>query len=150
VGKAGPIRHRGIDTVEVRNVNLPVLGDHGARHIRAANTDCRQRHRRSNAKGAGPKTVRLSPLCALDELDRDAGSAKQTRTGLCDLLQRPPGVARGACDGAQDFGAGGLAVSHGAQLSLQPGILLPEIRHHVRGKRGHSKSPFARGWGAAL
>jgi hypothetical protein len=51
-------------------------------------------------------------------------------------LQRLFGIARRAGDGAQDFGA---------QLSLQSGVLLPEIGHHIRGKRGHSLKSFRAG-----
>ncbi|MFZ0072094.1 MAG: hypothetical protein WAK85_12560 [Xanthobacteraceae bacterium] len=43
-------------------------------------------------------------------------SAEQARGGLGDLLQRLPGIARRAGDGAQDFGAPGLAIPCCAQF----------------------------------
>ncbi len=61
-------------------------------------------------------------------------STEQTRAGFGDLLQRLLGVARRAGNGAQDFGARGLAFPARAQLSLQPGILLARDRSPRPGK----------------
>src|SRR5665647_2651739 len=88
--------------------------------------------------GASAEAEHLHPLAVLGNTKRNAGSAEQTGAGFGDLLQRLLGVTRRAGNGAQDFGTAGLAIPGGAQLSLQPGVLLPEIGHHVRGKRGHS------------
>jgi len=57
---------------------------------------------------------------------------------LGDPLQQAFDIAGSAGNRAQDFGAGCLAIPRGAQLSLQPGVLPPEIGCHVVGKRGHS------------
>ena len=137
-GQAGPVRHRRIDAVEVGNVDLLVPRDDLARQVLPADRDAGQRNGRADMLGTGTETVGLTPLAVLGELDRGAGGAEQPPAGLGDLLQRPRRVGRSAGDRAQDFGAGGLPILHGAQLGPQPGILLPEIGRHVRGKRGHS------------
>jgi hypothetical protein len=74
-------------------------------------------------------------------MQRDAWRAEQARGGLGDLLQRLFGIARGARDGTQDFGAAVLALVGGAELVLKPGDPAPEIGHHVLGKRGHWSNP---------
>ena len=64
-----------------------------------------------------------------------------------DPMQRMLGIAVGIGDGAQDFGAGVLAIPGGAQLGLQPGVLQSEIVRHVRGKRRHSPKSICAGAG---
>ena len=123
VGEAGPIGHRRIEMIEVRNVKLPVLADHRARHVSAADPDVRQWNGRSDTLRAVAKAVSLSPFAVLDELNRHAGRAEQTGAGFRDLLQRPPGIAWGTCNGAQDFGGGVLSLQCLPGLVEQPRVL---------------------------
>ena len=97
--------------------------------------------------GAGAEAECLYPI----RRSRRAGARRWERRTAARWFPRSAAATalhrRGARDGAQDFGAGGLPILHGAQLGLQPGILLPEISHHVRGKRGHSLKSICTGPG---
>jgi hypothetical protein len=136
--QTGPVGDCGIDIVYIGNVNLPVFEDDRPGQVASANPQLRRRNFQADSFRAGTDVDRPAPFAAAGDTKRDARSAEQAGGGLGDLLQRQFGIARGAGDGAQDFGAAGLAIPDDAQLSLQPGILLPEIGHNVRGKRGHS------------
>ena len=109
--------------IEVRNVDLPILGDHRARQVSAADLDIGSRICRANALRDSTNAVLPGELTALGELDRNAGRAKEARGGLGDLLQRARDIARCVGDGAQDFGARLLLHPRGFQLLSQPHIL---------------------------
>ena len=66
--RARPVGHRRMDVVEIRDVNLAIFGNHGARQIRPPDPDGRQRNRRANLYRAIAEAECLSPLAVLDEL----------------------------------------------------------------------------------
>jgi hypothetical protein len=84
---------------------------------------------------AGADADHPGPFATAGDIEGDAGGAEQARGGLGDLLQRPLGVARGAGDGAEDFGAGGLTIPGDAQLAQEPGVLHRNLR--LSGKALH-------------
>ena len=105
--------------IEVRNVNLPVLGHHRARQVSAADPDTGPGIGRANTLGDGAHAVLLRELAAFGKLDRDAGRLEQARGRLGDQLQRPRGIPRCVGDRAEDFGAGLLLHPRGFQLPFQ-------------------------------
>jgi hypothetical protein len=126
--RTGPVGDRGIDVIEVRDVDLAVLGNHRAGQIPPSDPGCCQRQGRTNQLRAAAETKGVGPLAVFGKHDGDAGGAEQPRGGLCDLLQRRLGIARYTRDRAQDVGAGGLVVPSGAKLAIQPGGLGPNGR----------------------
>src|SRR5437879_7207847 len=124
---------------------------------------------------AGTDADHPGPLVTASDIERDARSAEQARSGLGDLLQRALGIARRVGDGAQDFGAAGLTIAVSTQFAQEPGVFhraggllrdrfvalgqtrlqsllklgnpAPEIGTTALGRRGHSlKSIFPRAW----
>ncbi len=103
-----PVGHLGIDIVEIRNMDLPVLAEYRSGQVAASGTTLFLRHRGGDALGAGAEPDRKAPLVTVGDPDRNARSIKQPRRGLGDPLQRCRRVAGGVGDGAEDIGTGGL------------------------------------------
>ena len=114
--------------INVRDVDLAVLGNHRARQIPPSDPDCRQRNGRTNQLRAAAETKGVGPLAVLGKHDGDTGGTEQPRGGLCDLLQRRLGIARYGSDRAQDVGGRVLAIARNAQLAVDPGGLGPNGR----------------------
>ncbi len=126
-------------------MDLPVFEQHRTGQVPRANSHLRRRKLGVDAFRAGADADRPAPLFIFGDPDPDALTAEQACGGLRDLLQRPLGIARRAGDGAQDFGAAGLAIPGGAQFGQQPGVFPREISHNIRGKRGHSLKSISPG-----
>ena len=122
IGQARPVGNRGIDIVEIGHVDLAVLGDDRARHVPAADPQLCFRDACADPFRAVTDPYDLGPAIALGDLDGGAGRAKQAHGGLGDLVERAISIARSAGDGAQDVGAGVLAIPRHAQFGLQPGV----------------------------
>jgi len=152
MGQARKVGHRGIEMIEIRNVDLPVVGHHGARQVSAADPNVGSRIGRANPLGDGADAVFLCELAAFGELDRDAGRAKQPRSRLGDQLQRACGIAGSVGNCAQDLGARLLLEPRGLQQHLQARDLRGRRRLWLAGRRpgrfpldGCGGGGFARG-----
>ena len=100
--------------------------------------------------GAVTEAIGLSPLAVLGEEDRGARGAEQAGTGFGDLLQRMTGIAGGAGDGAQDFGAGASGAP--AQSLARPAAGRPRsrlIEAAAQDRHACSRSATAF-WGSAV
>ncbi len=124
----GPMRHAGIDMIEVGNMDLPIFPEHRSREVVAAKAGSLDGYPGPDPLRTGAVVDRLAPTFALHQHHRHAGGAEQTCRGFGDLLQRLIGIARGVGDGTQDFGARALALEGRPQFALQP-----EIVHRARG-----------------
>ena len=161
-----PIGHRGIDIVEIRNMDLPVFTEHRSGQVAASDLTLFRRHHCADTFGAGADPDQKAPIVTVDSPDRDTRRIKQARRDLGDPLQRRLRIARSVGDGAEDFRAGVLPLAGDAQFIDEPAIfrvgrgrlcdrfvvrgetgfepLLEfgnqpvEIGQGVRGKRGHS------------
>jgi hypothetical protein len=114
--QAGPVGDCGIDIEYIGNMDLPIFAQHGAGQVVASNPQLRRRDLGDDAFRSGTDGDLPAPLVMAGDAQRNARSAEQARGGLGDLSQRPLGIARGAGDGAEDFGAAGLAIPGSAQL----------------------------------
>ena len=144
VRQAGPVGNRGIDIVQIGNVDLPVLAQTVPGRLRPPIRELRRPEPPSrcvsNWRRPGSSALPSSPSAMLE---RDAWRAEQARGGLGNLHAATARHRPSAGDGAQDFGAGGLAFArHARNSALQPGVLLPEISHHVRGSAVIHSNPF--------
>ena len=118
----GPIRHRRIDDCRDRECGFAGFRDRPS--------PAGSRPARSNSRGGlapdtsstpAPTRTVLNPFLALGDADGDAGGIEEVLSGFGDPLQRVLGIAVGVGDGAQDFGAGFLALGGGAQFVLADG-----------------------------
>ena len=65
----GPVGHLGIDIVEIRNMDLPVLTEYRSRQVAASDTTLFLRHRCGDAFGAGAKPDRKAPFVSVGDPD---------------------------------------------------------------------------------
>jgi hypothetical protein len=119
-------------------MNLSVFAEDCAGQTMAPDPELGHRNLCANPLRTRTVVDDLAPVVTFSDKDCYAESLEKAPRRLGDPVQRLFGVARSVTDRAQDVGARGLAITHGAQFSLQPGILLAEIGRHVRAKRGHS------------
>src|SRR3954468_3397956 len=106
MGQSGPIGDGRIDIVDVGNVDLAVVAHDGAGHVAAADLELRVCNAGADAFRAFAKADGFGPAITLGDMDGGARRVEQAGTGFGDLVQRAFGIARGAGDGAQNFGTG--------------------------------------------
>lgn len=118
MGQAWPVGDLGVEIVKVGDMDLPVLRDDCARRVSATDPHLCFIEARADLFRTFADTYDLGPADPVGVGDPDGGTrrAKQARAGFGDLVQRAFGIARGAGDGAEDFGGGVLAILGGAQL----------------------------------
>ena len=116
-------------------MDLPVPGDDLARQIVPAEPVLASGTAERICAPLVPKRKALphSPFSTSRIEALEAPNSRAVISAICGSDRAASPEAR---DRTQDRGAGGLPILHRAQLCLQTGILLPEISHQVRGKRG--------------
>jgi hypothetical protein len=101
-------------TLSIWQVDLAVLGERCAGQ--AVASDAQLGHGDFCADSFRARTVVNDPppRITLGDKNRNAGSFEEALCRLGDPMQRLLGIARGAGDGAKDFGAAGLAIPRSA------------------------------------
>src|SRR3974377_2351058 len=100
-------------------MDLPVLAKARAGHILAADRELVVRNGGHDSLRTIADGDRPDPVLAVGDAYCDTRGAEKARSGVGDPLQRAFGISGRVGDGAEDFGAGALAIAAGAQLVPQ-------------------------------